>query len=122
MESMPLLDCAGRLRSPATTDSFHKGPLGVGAPRPVDRTPERDAGRSAVLRRARPNPRAGACLGRDPRPTAPGRRGGRSAASVRAAPLCRPDGCAEASEKVGACWDDGGVDVGIARVGVVILS
>ncbi len=25
MESMPLLDCAGRLRSPATTASFHKG-------------------------------------------------------------------------------------------------
>jgi hypothetical protein len=25
MESMPLLDCAGRHRSPATTASFHKG-------------------------------------------------------------------------------------------------
>ena len=25
MESMPLLDCAGRRRSPATTSSFHKG-------------------------------------------------------------------------------------------------
>jgi hypothetical protein len=25
MESMPLLDCAGRHRSPATTSSFHKG-------------------------------------------------------------------------------------------------
>jgi hypothetical protein len=38
------------------------------------------------------------------------------------APLCRPDCYAEGGKKVGARWDVGGVEVGITRAVVVILS
>ena len=70
------------------------GPLGVGATRPVARAAPDPAGRRALLRSARPDPRAAMLAGRHPCPAASDRAGRRSPASVRtpptpARPRCR---------------------------------
>jgi integrase len=56
MDSLPLLDCAGRLRSPATTSSFHRGrpPRNKGRRYPAD--PPTVAEIIAVMRAAGERP------------------------------------------------------------------
>ena len=61
MESVPLLDCAGRRRSPATLSSFHQGraPRNKGRRYPPDPPSVEEI--IAVMRAAADRPRACGC-------------------------------------------------------------